>query len=66
MNQVLIRCKSSLLDVIKSRGYVHRKGEYNPNEIEVIVNDIENLNEDELCNHYHLDYNQVNFVDSIV
>ena len=76
MKQVLIHCKPSYLDVIKamSLNYTHNT---KTGEIDVIVPDVEYIDgfnhpdgywEDpdvQLCNHYDIDYDQVNCLEAV-
>ena len=70
MRNILIHCKPSLLDQIKEMGlyYTHS----NNGEVDVIVPDIETpdhingvyIDPDiQLCNHYNIDYDQVNCIE---
>ena len=61
MSKVLIHCKPSLLQTVAQFGY---EWHLNNNEVDVIVNDIQDLEDDELCNHYGLDYDQVNCIEA--
>ena len=70
MRNILIHCKPSLLDQVKEMGlyYTHS----NNGEVDVIVPDIETpdhingvyIDPDiQLCNHYNIDYDQVNCIE---
>ena len=61
-NQVIIHCQESLYDSLLDSGL---QFEYNSGEYDVIVNDIDSLEDDELCTHYGIDYNEdVNCVEA--
>ena len=70
---VIIHCKESLRDDLTELGLFYIE---NNNELDVIVEDVEykdgnhpdqnNIWEDpdiQLCNHYQIDYNQVNMIE---
>jgi len=60
---VNIYCKPSLLDDIKSEGLGYSWSQQ-LDEINVLVEDIFDLEDDQLCEHYGLDYDQVNCVEA--
>ena len=61
-NQVIIHCQESLYDSLLDSGL---QFEYNSGEYDVIVNDIKELEDDELCTHYGINYNEdVNCVEA--
>ena len=60
-NQVVIHCQPSLQSNLIKLGLDY---EYNCGEYDVIVNDIKELEDDELCTHYGLDYDLVNCVEA--
>ena len=61
-NQVIIHCQESLYDSLLDSGL---QFEYNSGEYDVIVNDIDSLEDDELCTHYGINYNDdVNSVEA--
>ena len=65
MNQIVIHCKESYLDELLGLNVFF---EYGNGELDVIVNDVEfdSLTEDPdvlLCEHYGIDYNQVNCIE---
>jgi len=75
MKRVLIHMKLSALDYLTDHGF---EFDYDDNEVDVIVNDVEyldgnhpNMNgiwEDpdiQLCNYYGLDYDQVNCIEAM-
>ena len=39
--------------------------EHDFDEIDVIVDNKDNLNDEQLCSHYGIDYDQVNFIELI-
>jgi hypothetical protein len=57
---ILIHCQPSLSNLIEELqlDYINQV-----DEIDVIVNDIDELDDDELCRHYGLDYDQVNCIE---
>ena len=59
-NQIVIHCQPSLSNLIEELqlDYINQV-----DEIDVIVNDIDELDDDELCRHYGLDYDQVNCIE---
>ena len=59
--KVLIHCKHSLEEVLFKSGIDYVK---NDREIDAIVDDIQDLEDEELCNHYGLDYDQVNCIEA--
>ena len=61
-NQVLIHCKEDSFTKLLNSGL---QFEYNCGEYDVIVDDIKGLEDDELCTHYGIDYNDdVNSVEA--
>ena len=63
-NQVIIHCQDSLLNVLNNSGLIYFESDYN-DEYDVFVDNIEGLEDSELCEHYGLDYNQVNCIELI-
>ena len=68
MNQVVIHCKPDYLLKLRETGLTFF--ETSNNEVDVFVDDIEtnSLNEDPdvlLCNHYGIDYDQVNCIELV-
>jgi len=62
IKQVLIHCKEDSFTNLLKTGL---EFEYNSGEYDVIVNDIEELEDDELCAHYGINYeNDVNCVEA--
>ena len=62
LNKVIIRCKNSLYEFITNSGLEYKD---QGNELEVIVNNIDYLNDEQFCEHYGLDYDQVNCIELI-
>ena len=62
LNKVIIRCKNSLYEFITNSGLEYKD---QGNELEVIVNNIDHLNDEQFCEHYGLDYDQVNCIELI-
>jgi len=71
MNQVLIHCQPSLTQDLQSLGLEFNfSKEFGAEELDVIVNDVEfdSLTEDPdvlLCEHYGIDYDQVNCIEAL-
>ena len=71
MNQVVIHCQPSLTQDLQSLGLEFNfSKEFGAEELEVIVNDVEfdSLTEDPdvlLCEHYGIDYDQVNCIEAL-
>ena len=61
MSKVLIHCQPSLQEFLFKNDFNYVK---NDQEIDVIVNDIQSLEDEELCNHYGIDYDQVNCIEA--
>ena len=67
--KVLIHCQPSLLNWLDKKGFEY---EYNGTEVDVIVDDVEYTVHDgilqdpdeQLCEHYGIDYNQVNCIEA--
>ncbi len=60
MSQVLIHCKEdSFTNLLQTQ----LKFEYNCGEYDVIVDNIESLDDEQLCSHYGIDYDQVNCIE---
>ena len=58
--QIVIHCKPSLQPSLFKLGLDY---EYNCGEYDVVVNNIDSLEDDELCEHYGIDYNQINCIE---
>ena len=71
MNQVVIHCQPSLTQDLQSLGLEFNfSKEFGAEELDVIVNDVEfdSLTEDPdvlLCEHYGIDYDQVNMIEAL-
>ena len=64
MKQVLIHCQPSLLDVIKETGMSWSYSpQFGDKEIDVTVYDGLDLDDEDLCEFFNLDYNQVNCIE---
>ncbi len=61
-NQIVIHCQPSLQSNLIKLGLDY---EYNCGEYDVIVDNIDSLDDDELCKHYGLDYEQVNCIELV-
>ena len=62
MNKTIIHCQTSLQPSLFKLGLDY---EYNCGEYDVIVDNKDNLNDEQLCSHYGIDYDQVNFIELI-
>ena len=68
-SKVLIHCQPSLLEFLEEKGFDY---EYNDREIDVIVDDLEyeiidgiyQDPDEQLCELYGIDYNQVNCIEA--
>ena len=58
--QVVIHCKPSLFNFLYKSDLVYSN---NSDEIDVLVDNIDSLEDDELCEHYGIDYEQVNCIE---
>ncbi len=71
MRNILIHCQPSLLDYIQKMNFTWSYSpRFGDTEIDVIVPDVEyDLNhglndpDEQLCDHYGIDYNQVNMIE---
>ena len=61
-NQVVIHCKEDSFTKLLNSDL---QFEYNCGEYDVIVNDIKELEDDELCTHYGINYDQVNCIELV-
>ena len=61
-NQVSIFCQESMHQWLLDSNlfFTHKDGEF-----EVIVDDVASLDDDELCSHYGIDYNQINRIEAL-
>ena len=66
MKSILIHCKPDLLDYLVENdmnwGYSPKFG---VNEIDVIVDDVDNYDDEQLCSHYGINYDQVNCIEAV-
>ena len=58
--QVVIHCTPSLFNFLYKSDLVYSN---NSDEIDVLVDNIDSLEDDELCEHYGIDYDQVNCIE---
>jgi len=64
MKQILIHCKPSLLEDIKEMGmFWSYSPQFGEEEIDVTVYDNLDLDDEELCEFFNLDYDQVNCIE---
>ena len=62
MNKTIIHCQTSLQPSLFKLGLDY---EYNCGEYDVVVDNKANLDDEQLCSHYGIDYDQVNFIELI-
>ena len=62
MNNVLIHCKQSVSNYIDHIGVNYTQ---TPEEYDVIVDNIDTLDDKEFCEHYGINYEDVNCVELI-
>ncbi len=63
---VLIHCKPSQEQLLTNSDLMWSyNDEHDFDEIDVIVDNKDNLNDEQLCSHYGIDYDQVNFIELI-
>ena len=60
--QVSIFCQESLHQWLLDSNlfFTHNDG-----ELEVIVDDVDELDDEQLCSHYGIDYDQVNYIETV-
>ena len=64
--QIVIHCKPSLLDdVITNQLNCEWSEQFGKEELDVIVDNIDSLDDEDLCKEYGLDYDQVNCIELI-
>ena len=61
-NQVVIHCQPSLRKYLFMNHFDYEYNDYG--ELDVVVDDIKELEDEELCTHYKIDYDQVNCVEA--
>tara|TARA_R100000353_G_scaffold29733_1_gene24524 strand:- start:1525 stop:1713 length:189 start_codon:yes stop_codon:yes gene_type:complete len=62
MSKVLIHCKHSLQEFLFKNDFDYVK---NDEEIDVLVDNIDSLDDEEFCQHYGIDYDQVNCIELV-
>ena len=63
---VTIHCQPAIEDyLVNSSLYWLHNNEQDVNEIAVIVEDVESLEDNELCTHYGINYDLVNCIETI-
>ena len=65
-NQIVIHCQNSLLPKLNELNEVFFESNTFDDELDLIVNNIPGLNQRQLCEHYGLDYDQVNDIEEIL
>ena len=66
MSQVLIHCQPSLYDdVLTNQLNYEWSRQFGHEELDVIVDNIDSLDDEDLCKEYGLDYDQVNCIELI-
>ena len=64
MSQVLIHCQPSLYDdVLTNQLNYEWSRQFGQEELDVIVDNIDALDDEDLCKEYGLDYDQVNCIE---
>ena len=64
MSQVLIHCQPSLYDdVLTNQLNYEWSRQFGHEELDVIVDNIDSLDDEDLCKQYGLDYDQVNCIE---
>tara|TARA_R100000781_G_scaffold8151_1_gene7543 strand:- start:135 stop:350 length:216 start_codon:yes stop_codon:yes gene_type:complete len=58
---VLIHCKKSVKDYIN---LLDVKFTETPTEVDILVNNIDELDDQEFCEHYNIDYDDVNCIEA--
>jgi len=65
-NHVILHCNPSVLNYVKETNLNWwDSSDHDVNEIDIFVNNIPSLDDEELCKHYGLDYDQVNCIELI-
>ncbi len=66
MSQVLIHCQPSLYDdVLTNQLNYEWSRQFGQEELDVIVDNIDALDDEDLCKQYGLDYDQVNCIELV-
>ena len=66
MSQVLIHCQPSLYDdVLTNQLNYEWSRQFGHEELDVIVDNIDSLDDEDLCKQYGLDYDQVNCIELV-
>ena len=66
MKSILIHCKPSLENwLIENAFNWSYSAQHGYNEIDVIVDDVDNLDDEQLCSHYGINYDQVNCIEAM-
>ena len=60
--QIMIHCKESYFNELSSMKYDFS---FNCGEYNVIVDDVDNLDDEQLCSHYGINYDQVNCIEAM-
>ena len=66
MSQVIIHCKPIVEHQCYENGYNWSFSDvYGKDEIDILVDNIDSLEDDELCTHYGINYDQVNCIELV-
>jgi len=66
MNYILIHCKPSLKNYLNENNIQWTYSQqFGNNEIDAIVKDKKDLDDEQLCSHYGIDYDQVNCIEAL-
>ena len=63
--QIIIHCQTSLLSKLNELDVIFFESNTFDDEYDVVVDDIEGLEDSEICNHYGIDYDQVNCIEAV-
>ncbi len=61
----IIHCKPSQEELLINSDLIWSYGDQDFKELDVIVDNNANLNHEQLCSHYGIDYDQVNYIETI-
>ena len=61
----IIHCKPSQEEFLLFSDLIWSWGDGDTEELDVIVDNNANLNHEQLCSHYGIDYDQVNYIETI-
>ena len=61
----IIHCKPSQEEFLLFSDLIWSWGDGDTEELDVIVDNNANLNHEQLCSHYGIDYDQVNYIETL-